>query len=157
MLASLSQKHLSSKFRTDHTVADFAVISEPKQKGKKRGMFLTRSLFQKISLALTQLYNWQMVSQLLCEDFIFLQFLLSSIFKVVYMKKIVGLRTSASFCNLKFIFGLHPHAFKQTNPLMSSVHTEAVSSFLSLSHCLLAPTLKVAKSLRCSYSLGADS
>ena len=140
MLASLSQKNLFSKFKTDHAVADFAGISELKQKGKKRGMFLTLSLFQKISLTLTQLYNWQMASQLLCEDLVFLQFLLSSIFEVAFMKKILGLRTSASFCNLKFIFGLHPHAYKQTNPFnVISPHRRSlilpvIKSLLASSH-----------------------
>lgn len=72
------------------------------------------------------------------------------------MKKIPGLRTSAYFCDLKFIFRLYPHAYKQTSPLDVIYPHAKVSSFLSSGHCLLAPTLKVAKSLRCSHSLEAD-
>lgn len=60
------------------------------------------------------------------------------------------------FCNLKLILGLHSHVYKQIL-LMWSVHMQGVSSFLSSSHCLSAPTSKVTKALQCSYSLGTDS
>lgn len=49
----------------------------------------------------------------------------------------------------------HRHTKKQALQ-MSSVHMQGVSSFPSSEHCLLPPTLKVAKSLRCSYSLEVD-
>lgn len=109
VLANLSQKHVFSRFRADHETADFAGISKLKQMGEKRHVSDT-CLFQKISCTLIQLYNLQVASQLLCEDLVFLQFLPSSIFEVVFMKKMPGLRTSASFCNLNF----HPHAYRQT-------------------------------------------
>lgn len=118
MLANLSQKHVFSRFRADHKTADFAGMSKLKQTGK-RGMFLILGLFQKISLTLIQLYNLEVASQSLCEDLelgknykktIFVMPRNKASFEVVFMKKMPGLRTSASFCNPNFL----PQAYKQT-------------------------------------------
>lgn len=109
VLANLSQKHVFSRFRADHETADFAGISKSKQMGEKRHVSDT-CLFQKISRTLIQLYNLQVASQLLCEDLELGKNCKKTIFEVVFMKKMPGLRTSASFCNPNF----HPHAYRQT-------------------------------------------
>lgn len=134
VIANLSQKHVFSRFRVDHKTADFTGVSKLKQRGK-RGMFLVLGLFQEISLTLIQQYSLQVASQSLCEDLelgknckktVFVMPRNKASFEVVFMKKMPGLRTSASFCNLNFL----PYAYKQTL-LMSSVYLQGVLSFLS--------------------------